>query len=184
MIKRIGAVAAAAMLGAGAMAFADEGAETKTLARASSPEFQELQQLVGTWKGTAIHPGKDETPEPLSIKFKMTAADSAIEETLMPGTPHEMVDMYVDENGKLAMTHYCAIGNHPHMVLKQSGPTKLDFEMGAMPGIDTTKDHHMHALTLEFPDANHLTERWTSYKNGKPGETVIFTLVRVSKKKF
>ena len=44
--------------------------------------------------------------------------------------------------------------------------------------IDAAKDQHMHALMLEMPDASHLTQRWTSYMNGKPGDVVVFTLSR------
>jgi len=83
-----------------------------------------------------------------------------------------------DENGKLVMTHYCAMGNQPHMVLKQATPKSISMEMGPTVGIDAAKDPHMHGLALEFPDANHLVERWTSYKDGKRAESVVFTLTR------
>ena len=98
----------------------------------------------------------------------------------MQDTPHEMVDMYSDEGGKLAMIHYCAMGNQPHMRLKGASSKSITLEMGPSTGIDPAKDPHMHGLALEFPDANHLIERWTSYKDGKPGETVLFTLTRGS----
>ena len=146
--------------------------------KAGSPEFQQMKGLAGTWKGkkTPLHPG--EKADRVVVKIKVTAAGSAIEETLGPGTPHEMVDMYSDQNGKLSMVHYCAIGNQPHMVLKQAGPHQIQLEMGPSAGIDAAKDMHMHALTLDFPDANHLTETWTSYQGGKPGDTAVFTLTR------
>jgi hypothetical protein len=146
----------------------------------NSKEFDQLKQLVGTWQGmAAMENGK---PGPTATQFKLTAAGSAIEETLMPGTPKEMVDMYTDEGGKLAMVHYCAVGNRPHMVVKQSTPTQIVLEMVPTAGIDAGKDMHMHALTLEFPDANHLTERWVSYENGKAGEASVFTFARVPTK--
>src|ERR1700687_1941392 len=144
----------------------------------ASPEFNQVKQLAGKWSGSITHPGKDEKPTPIITEFKLTAAGSAIEETLMQGTPHEMVDMYTDENGKLSMTHYCAHGNQPHMLLKQAGPGSISLEMGPTTGINAAKDEHMHALALEFKDANHLTERWTSYTDGKPGEIVVFNLTR------
>src|SRR5579863_6160501 len=72
-----------------------------------SAEFQQMKQLVGSWKGTTTPMGKDKKSETVLIDFKLTAAGSAIEETLLRGTPHEMVDMYHDEGGKLVMTHYC-----------------------------------------------------------------------------
>ena len=138
-----------------------------------------MKQLVGKWSGMTIHPGPNQKPEAISVQFKLTAAGSAIEETLMQGTPHEMVDMYHDENGRLAMTHYCALGNQPHMVLRQAGPHSISFEMGPTPGINPGKDQHMHMLMLAFPDADHLTENWVSYMNGKPGDSVTFNLARV-----
>jgi len=179
MNKFIGSVVAVSALGLTALVWAHD--DMKMPPRASSPEFQQMKQLVGTWNGIKSPEGKDQKPEPVTIEIKLTSAGSAIEETLMPGQPHEMVDMYTDENGKLAMTHYCAMGNQPHLVLKQAGPQRITLEMGATSGIDATKDVHMHALTLEFPDANHLTETWTSYANGKPGEAAVFTLVRATK---
>jgi hypothetical protein len=76
------------------------------------------------------------------------------------------------------------MGNQPHMLLKESGPDRLVFEMGPSPGIDAAKDAHMHALTLEFPDKNHLTERWESYKDGKSAGTVVFTMTRSRDRRF
>ena len=182
MNKQTAVISAGLVLGLSILVLAhDEKKDQSTAspARATSREFEQLKGLVGSWKGTEAPSAMNKKPGPVSTEFKLTAAGSAIEETLMQGTPHEMVDMYNDEDGKLAMTHYCAMGNRPHMVLKQAGPTQIALEMGPTHGIDPSKDPHMHALTLEFPDANHLTERWTSYQNGKPGDQVVFTLVRV-----
>ena len=151
--------------------------QTGMSAPASSPEFQQMTHLVGTWKGTGEMHGK---PSQIVTSFRVTSGGTVIEENLMPGTPEEMVDMYTDENGKLTMTHYCTMGNQPHLVLKKSTPTEIALEMSSGAGIDVSKDHHMHALTLEFPDANHLTEKWTSYHDGKPGEVVVFKLARAN----
>src|SRR5215467_13053302 len=95
--------------------------EKMPMTKNPSPEFDQLRKLAGTWTGTApdAKPG-DKMAGPITTEFKVTSAGTAVEEKLNPGTPHEMVDMYVDEGGKLAMTHYCAMGNQPHMVLKKS----------------------------------------------------------------
>jgi hypothetical protein len=85
--------------------------------------------------------------------------------------------VYTDAEGRLAMTHYCAMGNQPHMALKSAGPHEVSLEMVATPGINP-QSPHMHSLVLEFADANHLTERWTNYINGKPGEIVVFNMTR------
>ncbi len=77
----------------------------------ASAGFQQVQQLVGKWQGTSSSPMEPQgKPGPITTEFRLTAAGSAVEENLMKGTPNEMVDMYVDEGGKLAMTHYCASG--------------------------------------------------------------------------
>ena len=145
----------------------------------ASRELDLVKKLAGTWTGRISEGGMaDEKDKPVTTQFRVTSGGSAVEEVLMPGTPHEMVDMYHDESGKLAVTHYCAMGNQPHMILRKGLKHSLAFEMGPTPGIDAGRDAHMHALTLEFPDANHLVERWTSYKDGKAGETVVFKLTR------
>lgn len=150
--------------------------------RPGSKEFEQLKQLAGTWQGTVTDPAPKDKPAPIATEFVVTAAGSAIEERLMPGTPESMVDMYTDEGGKLAMTHYCASGNQPHLVLRAAKPGQIALEATSAPGLNIQKDPHMHALVLEFPDANHLTEKWTSYENGKPGHTVVFALTRSNKK--
>src|SRR5579863_7305270 len=87
--------------------------------RVDSKEFQQMKQLVGTWKGTKIGGAKDE-PDTVEVDYKLTAGGSTLQETLVPGTPHEMVTMYHDENGKLTMTHYCMMGNTPHMAVSKA----------------------------------------------------------------
>jgi len=148
------------------------------VAKVMSPEFQEVKQLVGRWEGTSTPMGPESKSGAVATEFRLTAAGSAIEENLFKGTPSEMVDMYTEVSGKLAMTHYCAMGNQPHMVMKNAGPHKIDLEMVPTEGIDPNSSH-MHQLTLEFPDADHLTERWTNYTNGKPSESVVFNMTRV-----
>src|SRR5258708_34195109 len=91
----------------------------------STAEFNQVQQLTGKWSGTESHPGSAEKPSPVTTEFRGTSAGSAIEEVLMRGTPHEMVDMYSDEGGKLGMVHYCALGNQPHMQLQSATPKSI-----------------------------------------------------------
>ena len=153
-------------------------AHEEPVAKNPSPEFDQVRKLAGKWTGTQVGKPDDKMAGPLTTEFKVTSAGSAVEETLGPGTPHEMVDMYVDEGGKLAMTHYCAMGNQPHMVLSKANAKSITLDMDKAPGVDAAKDPHMHTLILEMPDANHLTERWTSHKDGKAEETVVFNFTR------
>ncbi|HTF99161.1 MAG TPA: hypothetical protein VK654_01080, partial [Nitrospirota bacterium] len=75
-----------------------------------SKEFDRLKELVGVWEGKADM-GKG--PEQFKITYELTSAGNAIVEKFAAGQPHEMVTVYYDYNGKLAMTHYCSIGNQP-----------------------------------------------------------------------
>jgi len=178
MKLRSAAPAFAAIVAFAAFAWAHEEHQ-RPAARRGSPELEAMKRLAGKWNGAMM--GEGGKPEAATAEFKVTSAGSAVEETLGKGTPFEMVDMYVDQGGKLAMTHYCAIGNQPHMTLKSGGPKQIVLEMDATPGIDLAKDEHMHALTIEFPDDDHLIERWISYKNGQPGKPAVFKFSRVKK---
>jgi hypothetical protein len=145
--------------------------------RTYSKEFEQVKQLAGMWKGSMRH--SDGKSEPTTTEYRVVAAGSAVEERLMAGTPHEMIDMYTDQGGRLTMVHYCAIGNQPNLQLKSATPKQMVFEMGPTPGIDPMKDMHMHALTLEFPDANRMIQTWSSWSGGKPNESSVATFTRV-----
>src|SRR5258708_4442203 len=83
----------------------------------SSADFERLKSLIGVWQGTETG---GHGPADVRVEYRLTAGGSALEEKLFPGTPHEMVSVYYDEDGKLGMTHYCMLGNHPRMTLTKS----------------------------------------------------------------
>ena len=151
--------------------FADAGHEMPVIK--SSPEFEKLKSLVGTWKGTTTE--MDGKVGDATVEYQLTSGGSALVETLFKGTPHEMVSVYHDTNGKLSMTHYCMLGNHPELALKAVKNNAYEFDLKENSGIDSAKEQHMHALRLEMPDANTLVQKWQCWKDGKPGpsDTVI-----------
>ena len=138
-------------------------------------DFDTLKQLVGTWEGTSVMGGKEEK---VTVVYELTSGGTAITEKLMPATPHEMVTIYYKEGKKLAMTHYCAMGNHPQLQLKDGDKTHLSFEMTRPVGVTSMKELHMHAVTLTMADADHLTQEWTSFADGKKQETAVFKFQR------
>jgi hypothetical protein len=177
MTKTIKAMAVVLGFGVCAMGWADEPAMNMPV-RVDSKDFQQMKQLVGTWRGSKEGDAPGE-PEKVEVDYKLTAGGSTLQETLMPGSPHEMVTMYHDEGGKLAMTHYCMMGNTPHMVAAQSSPKQIQFKFVPGAGIDATKDAHMDGLTLEFADNDHLVQRWSCHMPGKPDHAAVFNLTRV-----
>lgn len=141
-----------------------------------SPEFAKMKELVGTWKGKA---DMGQGPVDISVDYRLIANGSTIEERMFAGTPHEMVTMWYEKDGKLAMTHYCTLGNRPAMKLKSfDGKTlKLDFDPSC--GIDPARENHMHALTLTFEDKDTITARCKAILDGKEQEDHAVTMKRV-----
>lgn len=142
----------------------------------SSPEFEQMKTLVGTWQGKA---DMGEGPMDMTVTYRLLAGGSVLEERVFAGTPNEMVTMYYDQGGKLAMTHYCVMGNRPQMRLKSSDEKTLVFDFDPACGIDPQKESHMHALTIRFDDADTITTSCEAMIDGKETEPQPMTLKRV-----
>lgn len=141
----------------------------------SSAALEKMKKLVGTWKGT----GADMGDGKVEVQYHLSSGGSAVVETLFPGTPHEMTSVYYDEGGKLAMTHYCMVGNHPTMELKKETGSELVLETNAKSHHDLAKEPHMNSLGLTFVGPNSIEHRWSSVEPGKEGHTSTFKLERV-----
>lgn len=143
----------------------------------ASPEFERMKTLIGTWKGNV---DIGEGPVDLTVQYRLIAAGSVLEERVFQGTPNEMVTMYYDQDGKLALTHYCMLGNRPAMKLKTADAKTMAFDFdGEACCIDPKKETHMHALTLRFDDADTITTSCKSLEDGKAMEGKATTLKRV-----
>ena len=102
-----------------------------------------------------------------------------LEERCFAGTPNEMVTMYYDQKGKLAMTHYCVLGNRPGMKLKASDAKTIKFDFDATCGINPKKESHMHALSITFDDADTITTSCKAIMDGNEIAEKPTTLKRV-----
>ena len=150
------------------------GEPEKPQAKAASPEFERMKILVGTWTGKT---DMGQGPVEISLEYRLIAAGSVLEERCMAGTPNEMVTMYYDKGGKLAMTHYCMLGNRPEMALKSSDAKSLTFDLDASCcTFDATKESHMHGITIRFNGPDTITSSCKAVIDGKPApehETVL-----------
>ena len=144
----------------------------------ASRDLERIKHMAGRWEGTATH-AEGAVPEPASVEYQVTSGGSAVVETLFPGTPHEMVSMYHDVNGTLAMTHYCMLGNQPQLGLTKSDAGHLALSLIPSPGIDPGTDQHMHSLDIVWRDADHVTQTWTGYEHGAPKDSTTIQLARV-----
>ena len=144
--------------------FRPASAAEPTSPRRSSPEFERMKSLVGTWKGTT---DMGQGPVELVSEYRLLAAGSVLEEKVFVGTPNEMTTMYYDKNGKLALTHYCMMGNRPGMVLSSADAKTLRFAFDKTCGINPRQESHMHSLILTFEDADTITASCKAFMNGK-----------------
>ncbi len=151
----------------------------KAPAKPPSPaaaQLEKLKALAGTWTGKAAHGGSP--GEDTSVTWRVTAAGSAVVETIAPGTPHEMVTVYHLDGDKLMLTHYCAAGNQPTMRArpsKDASSIAFDFVRGSnmKPG-----DMHMHAARIALVGEDRIETEWTTWSGGKAADTAKFALTR------
>jgi hypothetical protein len=142
----------------------------------ASAEFARMKTLVGTWQGKAdMGQGMTE----FTVEYRLVAGGSVLEERIFAGTPKEMVTMYHDQHGKLALTHYCMLGNQPGMLLKSSDGKTLQFDFDATCGVDAKTETHMHSLSITFDDNDTITQNWRLFADGKAKDDHPFTLKRV-----
>jgi hypothetical protein len=150
--------------------------EPEATVKKNCPEFDRMKTLVGTWKGkTDIGQG----PVDITVQYRILAGGTVLEERCFPDTPMELVTMFYEKNGKLAMTHYCVLGNRPAMTLKASDDKSLTFDFDPSCGINTKTETHMHAMSLRFDNPDTITTTCKSLANGQEQEGHPCTLKRV-----
>ena len=142
-----------------------------------STELARMKSLVGKWTGET---DMGEGPIQMTVEYRILAGGSVLEERCFIGTPNEMVTMYYDQNGKLAMKHYCLFGNRPGMLLKSADAKTIEFDFDPTCGIDPKTESHMHALKITFDDANTITTSCLAMMDGKPMPENPMTLKRVA----
>jgi len=159
-MKLLNSAVCATLLAAGTWVNAGEVPAPKP----NSAEFERLKTLVGSWKGTT---DMGQGPIDMTVQYRLLAGGTVLEEKVFAGTPNEMITMFYDKDGKLALTHYCVMGNRPGMLLKSSDSKSLRFDFDETCGINVSKESHMHALTLTFDDADTLTASCKAIVDGK-----------------
>jgi len=164
------------LLAFAAGAGADEAAAKAT----SNAGLERLKKLAGTW----VEADKDGKPTDNVVSVvKVTAAGSAVHETLFPGQAMEMVSIYHLDKGDLVMTHYCALGNQPRMKADPASPAnQIRWVFAGGTNLDPAKDSHMHAATLTFVDDDHIEVAGEAWEGGKPCESHCAKLKLVRKK--
>ena len=143
-----------------------------------SKELQKMKSLEGEWQGVTVEDGKE---MPVTVTYETSSNGRVVVETLLPGTPHEMVSVYYDDNGKLAMTHYCAVGNQPHFTLGGADGNDMTLVFTGGSNIDPVKDGYMNGVGFDFEGSDKMVQKWTYFQGGKESGATSFTLSRVSR---
>lgn len=128
--------------------------------------FELFRALAGDW--VAAEDGEMFKKGDVVARYAVTAAGSAVVETVFPGSPHEMVTVYHADGPDLVLTHYCMEGNQPRMRAKNPKGSRFDFAFDGGTGIDPKKDRHMNSASLEFVGPDELRTVWTEIEAGKP----------------
>jgi hypothetical protein len=144
----------------------------------AAQQFERLKKLAGTW----VKADKDGKPtDEVASVLRVTAGGSAVEETIFPGSPMEMVSLYHLDGSDLVMTHYCVLGNQPRLKADLKAPSnKFVWEFVGGTNLDVAKDKHMHSATLTVVDDNHIELQGEGWQDGKPCKECCgkFTFVR------
>src|SRR5688500_9647707 len=79
----------------------------------ASPALERFKALAGEW--VSLEDGEMVKKGDLVARYAVTAAGTAVVETVFPGSGHEMVTVYTADGPDLVLTHYCMEGNQPRM---------------------------------------------------------------------
>ena len=138
--------------------------------------FERLKTLAGTWEGRAGH---GDAGQAATVTYRLASGGSVVEETLFPGTPHEMISMYHIVDGQLVMTHYCAMANQPRMRLdrKTSTADRLVFAFDGGTNFDPAKDGHVHSGFISWK-GEELHNDWSFWQGGREVSHNVVALKR------
>lgn len=150
----------------GAFAFANNAAAPSPLAP--------IKALAGKWKVVTDDPNAPAA----YIEFKVTSGGGSVLETMFPGMPHEMVNVYTVDGDDVLVTHYCAGQNAPRMKMTRNENGSMLFEF--VDGANVKPDRpFMGKLELKVVSDDEIQENWTSLVGEKEAGHAAFTLKRV-----
>ncbi len=152
------------------------------LAREEAPvatDLDKIKALVGSWESDKVR-GPDGKPA-MTAEFRITAGGSAVIETMFPGSPHEMVNLYTMDGPTLIVTHYCASGNQPTLKLISSDSGVMKFDCRSVANLAGPEATHMGALEIRIDGTDHLIQDWSTITNGQVESHAQIDLQRVKK---
>jgi hypothetical protein len=162
-----------ALLAAGAAWAADDrveaGASPDQIVYDAASAFAFLKSMAGTWEGQAKEHDHHATADARRVDVRTSAAGSAVIQTLYPGAPHEMLNVFHMDGDTLLFTHYCAAQNAPVMKFEASDqPGVIKFVFAGGTNFDPNVDMHAHEGSFFVKDADTVASSFITWMNGKP----------------
>ena len=148
---------------------------TLTFAQSDAQKsFDKLKTLAGSWQGS--YEGK-----PMQATLRVTSMGHAMEHEMKGEGPDDPITMFYLDGDRLLLTHYCDAGNRPRMAGKLSPDGKtLEFDLVDVGNYSSTQGGHMQHAVFNIIDANHHTEEWTFFLEGKPAMIAHLDLKRTN----
>jgi hypothetical protein len=148
---------------------------------AANAGLEKMKKMAGTW----VAAGKDGLPTDQVVSIiKVTAGGSAVQETLFPGQPHEMLSVYIADGPDLLLTHYCVLGNQPRMKADANSPAnQIVFKFAGGTNLDPARDKHMHEATLTIVDDDHIEVRGVAWEGGAPAKEQCCEVMKLVRQK-
>lgn len=134
-----------------------------------------VKSLAGTWEST-----DDKGQTHISSVYSVSSNGSVVRQIMLPGSKHEMTNMYHMDGPSMVMVHYCAMGNQPHLraTTADASPDRIEFKSDGVTNRTAADQPYMAQLTILFKDADHIREDWTTYENGSLSSHATFDLTR------
>ena len=129
--------------------------------------MEKLTALEGDWM--LLDEDGRET-DVVGSSFRLTAGGSALVETMFPNSAdgHEMVNMYHADGDRILMTHYCAAGNQPRLVVEATDDeNRLELRFESITNLASPAATYMSQAVYVFHGDDRLTTRWRSTADGE-----------------
>jgi hypothetical protein len=137
-------------------------------------QLEQVKSMAGTWYLADAADGD----APTAI-YRVVANETAVEERLFPGQAKEMITMYFIDEGRLTLTHFCALGNQPTMGAVEGDDDEINFGFIGITDLASPTSQHMHEHTLEFyDDPDRVDSTWILWNDGAEAERRRFPLER------
>ena len=142
----------------------------------ATPDLDTIKKLAGDW--VELDEAGSPTDNVVS-SYRVTAGGTAVLDVEFGGTDHEMLTVFHQDGDDLVLTHYCVLGNQPHMRAEPgTGRDKLVFNCVGGTNLSCAIDKHMHRGEITLIDEDHLTSTWFMHEKGEHVYTAEFNLVR------